>query len=220
MNVLGQLRIMAIALGCFSVFNSQAAFVDEGGIGEFRVIGKVASDGPVVGMGRNMPLADAVRQIVPQDYALRFGAGMDQNRAKRVAWKGGRPWVDVLSETLADMPEVAVEIDASAKLVTLSAAPNAQQFVDAKEELPARTWSMGRGEKISEAFNRWSGEAGWQGVFWEAPDLIAELDVSVSGSFEDAVSQVINSLVKQGVQLRAVIYGGNKVVRIVESGKK
>ena len=224
MNVLAQFRMIAIAIGCFAATATHAAFVDQGGIGEFRVIGKVANDGPAVGMARNIPLVDAARQIVPSDYAIRYGAGMNELGSKRVAWRGGRPWVDVLVEMLSDTPEVAVEIDANAKVVTLSAGAvsgaGAQQNEDANIDVPARTWSMGRGERISVAFNRWSGEAGWQGVFWDAPDLVSELDVSVTGAFEDAVTQIVNSLVKQGVQLRAVIYGGNKVVRIVESGKK
>jgi len=46
------------------------------------------------GFGRQVPLAFAVRQIVPTGVKTTFGPGVDQ--AALVDWTGGGPWTDVL----------------------------------------------------------------------------------------------------------------------------
>ena len=44
----------------------------------------------VVGFGTDMPLALALRQIVPADYAFSFGENV--NPGYRVSWSGGKAW--------------------------------------------------------------------------------------------------------------------------------
>lgn len=51
------------------------------------------------GFGRDMPLALAMRQIVPADYAFSFDNGVDPG--VRVSWTGGAPWNVVLQNALA-----------------------------------------------------------------------------------------------------------------------
>lgn len=46
------------------------------------------------GFGRQVPLAFAMRQIVPAGVKTTFGPGVDQTAL--VDWSGGRPWVEVL----------------------------------------------------------------------------------------------------------------------------
>ena len=46
------------------------------------------------GFGRQVPLAFAVRQIVPAGVRTAFGPGVDQ--AALVDWSGGGPWTGVL----------------------------------------------------------------------------------------------------------------------------
>lgn len=46
------------------------------------------------GFGHDVPLAFAVRQVVPARVRVSFGPGVDQ--ALPVTWKGGKPWDDVL----------------------------------------------------------------------------------------------------------------------------
>ena len=53
----------------------------------------------IEGFGNDMPLALAIRQIVPARYAFSFGLGV--NPAQRINWKGGKPWNEVLSDALA-----------------------------------------------------------------------------------------------------------------------
>ena len=53
----------------------------------------------VQGFGHQVPLAFAVRQIVPASVKVKFGDGIDADDLL-VDWKGGRPWPDVLRGTL------------------------------------------------------------------------------------------------------------------------
>ena len=64
---------------------------------------------------------------------------------------------------------------------------------------------------------QWGRDAGWQSVIWEAPEMIAEIGASFDGTFEEAVTRTMESLSRSGTQLKAVFYGGNKVVRIMEA---
>lgn len=61
----------------------------------------LASEGAVVdGFGTDIPLSFAVDQIVPEKYEVSYGSGI--NVKKSVSWQGGRPWKQVLEETLSE----------------------------------------------------------------------------------------------------------------------
>lgn len=135
-----KLRVVLFALAIFTALPAAAAFVEEGGSGEFRVVGNVDQSVDAVGLGRKVLLRDAVRQIVPTEYSVQFGQGMDTLATKRVSWKGGRAWTDVLAESLAPVPEVSVEIDGNTRVVTLSAAAEARSNVP-EVALPIPAWS-------------------------------------------------------------------------------
>ena len=53
----------------------------------------------IEGFGSDMPLALALSQIVPAQYAYSFGAGV--NPGVSVSWDGGKPWNEVLTDALA-----------------------------------------------------------------------------------------------------------------------
>ncbi len=53
----------------------------------------------IEGFGSDIPLALALRQIVPAQYAFSFGPGA--NPGMIVSWEGGKPWNEVLKETLS-----------------------------------------------------------------------------------------------------------------------
>lgn len=52
-----------------------------------------------VGFGRDLPVALALSQIVPPNYAYSFAD--DQAAGKVVSWEGGKPWDQVLDDMLA-----------------------------------------------------------------------------------------------------------------------
>lgn len=72
-------------------------------------------DAGVTGFGRDLPLADAVRQLVPPTVPVVYASEVD--RTRRITWRGqGRPWRDVLSDALAPTGYVAAH-DGSALII-------------------------------------------------------------------------------------------------------
>lgn len=55
----------------------------------------------VSGFGSDMPLALALRQVVPPSYAFSFGDGV--NPGYRVSWNGGKPWNEVIHDMIAPL---------------------------------------------------------------------------------------------------------------------
>lgn len=54
-----------------------------------------------VGFGRDLPLALALSQVIPPQYALSFNTGVDAG--SNVSWEGGKPWDQVLSDMLSPL---------------------------------------------------------------------------------------------------------------------
>ena len=55
--------------------------------------------GSVEGFGNDIPLAMAMQQIVPSDYAYYFGEGVSPSTP--VSWNGGKPWNMVVADMIA-----------------------------------------------------------------------------------------------------------------------
>ncbi len=53
------------------------------------------------GFGADMPLALALRQIVPAKYAFSFGNNV--NPGETISWNGGKPWNEVLKDSLSPL---------------------------------------------------------------------------------------------------------------------
>ena len=60
----------------------------------------------IAGFGSDMPLALALRQIVPAEYAFSFDKGV--NPGYRVSWSGGKPWDVVVAEMIAPLNLIPV----------------------------------------------------------------------------------------------------------------
>lgn len=54
-----------------------------------------------VGFGSDIPLALAMRQIIPAQYAYAFDSDVDQST--RITWNGGKPWDVVLSDAIVPL---------------------------------------------------------------------------------------------------------------------
>ena len=68
----------------------------------------------VKGFGKDIPLAMAMNQIVPSDYAYSFAPEI--NPGTSVNWQGDRPWNVVLNEALEPAGLIAVISDNSVKI--------------------------------------------------------------------------------------------------------
>jgi len=55
----------------------------------------------IEGFGKDIPLALALRQVVPPQYAFSFAKGV--NLGQRVSWNGDRPWDEALQDMLTSV---------------------------------------------------------------------------------------------------------------------
>ena len=76
----------------------------------------------IEGFGSDIPLAIALRQVVPPHYAFSFGEGV--NAGYLVSWEGGKPWNEVLSEML-DPLQLKASIHGKVLNVGVKNAPSA-----------------------------------------------------------------------------------------------
>jgi len=72
----------------------------------------------IEGFGRDVPLALALSQIVPADYAYNFMGNV--NPGFRISWSGGQPWNQVLSDALTPL---GYGVFISGNTVTIGAFP-------------------------------------------------------------------------------------------------
>ncbi|MGY4729814.1 toxin co-regulated pilus biosynthesis Q family protein [Burkholderia pyrrocinia] len=85
--------------------------------------------------------------------------------------------------------------------------------------LPARTWRIELSDRtVRGALTRWTQEAGWR-LIWEAPvDFAVDAPATLTGTFDEALQSVIGALSATDAPVQAILYRGNKVLRIVEKG--
>ncbi len=91
-----------------------------------------------------------------------------------------------------------------------------------KAEVPAEaTWVLRpQHGTVRRALIEWAARAGWQ-VAWEASvEYPINYEATFTGTFEEAIGGVFASLSAADVALNALMYNGNRVVRIVEAGTK
>ena len=73
---------------------------------------------------------------------------------------------------------------------------------------------------LRRALNKWAQRAGWQ-LVWEASvDVPISVNASFTGDFNTAVKGLFQSLSAADVNLSAVLYSGNRVLRVTESGRR
>lgn len=69
----------------------------------------------VVGFGSDIPLALAMRQIVPAQFGYAFDASVDQGA--RVTWNGGKPWDQVLGDAVAPLGLGVMIVDGKVRVL-------------------------------------------------------------------------------------------------------
>lgn len=63
---------------------------------------------PLLGLGANIPLDRALTQMIPAGWTYRIEDGVPADT--RVSWSGGRPWIEVLSDSLTAADLVGKQI--------------------------------------------------------------------------------------------------------------
>lgn len=104
-----------------------------------------------------------------------------------------------------------------AGVAALTGAPNAAAPAGAT----GTSWDIVMADKtLNGAMARWAAAAGWQ-LSWELPvDYAVQARTSVAGSFDEAVTQVVNSMESAEIPMQAIFYKGNKVLRILAKGAR
>ncbi|ACT52135.1 toxin co-regulated pilus biosynthesis Q family protein [Methylovorus glucosotrophus] len=80
---------------------------------------------------------------------------------------------------------------------------------------PKQTWKIQVGDRISDRFNEWARSSNWT-LSWETAEVIAEGNVTYSGSFDEAIITIVDALNNSGSNLKAKFYEANNVLRITE----
>lgn len=76
-------------------------------------------------------------------------------------------------------------------------------------------WNIPSGTNLRIVLRNWSKTAGWN-LIWEAPrEYYTRLPVSLVGSFEQVIHQLMESVSQTNPELEAILYRRNKVVVIL-----
>lgn len=73
---------------------------------------------------------------------------------------------------------------------------------------------------LRRALSKWVTRAGWQLVWDASVDVPINVDAKFNGDFTAAVKSLFQSLSAADVTLSAVLYSGNRVLRVTESGHR
>lgn len=78
---------------------------------------------PVAGFGRDMPLALAMRQLVPANYGFSFAEGV--NPGQRISWSGGKSWNETLGAALRPHGMKVIQTPNAVRIEPVSSPPSA-----------------------------------------------------------------------------------------------
>ncbi|PZP57321.1 MAG: hypothetical protein DI586_00635 [Micavibrio aeruginosavorus] len=163
------------------------------------------SSAVVEGFGKDIPLAVAMRQIAPPNYAVSYDAGVDQG--KPVTWNGGSVWTAVVSEmlkggklhaslsgntiTISEGIGADLQIPSSASTVMAEApvAPGGKPVIDMSKK---GHWTANPGQGLRETLQNWSGNANVELAWQGAKDMPISSEFSYDGTFDQAVDALLS----------------------------
>lgn len=157
-------------------------------------------DGPVEGFGTDLPLGQAIDDIVPSSLNIVISNNVDP--ATLITWEGGKSWKASLKAALTRAGLVAKIGEAE---VVVELAPP-----------PAQTWEVFEGETVAQTIQRWSQQAGYTPVPVFAAQDRWRLFVSqhYDGSFEDALEWLSKGFSRQPNK-PVFFLGANKTIDIL-----
>lgn len=139
------------------------------------------------------------------------------------ALKPAAPASAQVSSLVASAPPVkAVPTVAPAKSFSAAAIP---PVVVAKVTPPPKPapeqWKLNTSDvTLRRALGKWAAKAGWQLVWDASVDVPINVTATFEGDFRSAVKRLFQSLSAADVNLTGMLYAGNKVLRVTESGRR
>ncbi len=85
------------------------------------------------GFGDNIPLESAARQIVPSDYAIKYGSNVDKSTP--LSWKSASDWKSALSSA-AGKKGLTVSVEGSDVVINAKKSPEVQEKTPSHERRP------------------------------------------------------------------------------------
>jgi hypothetical protein len=178
-----------------------------------------ADNAVVLGFAKSVPLAVALRQILPNGYAFSVDQNVDMGTL--VSFQGGRSWRDTLRDALAPAglvmreegqmisigyatapapaPMEAYQKGTEPKSLTFAPIPEAAAAPPAPMEVPAlqsagttETWSAERGDRLRKTLEDWSRRANVEFDWLSEYDYPLQASVSFSGGFQEAVRTLLS----------------------------
>ena len=102
-----------------------------------------------------------------------------------------------------------------------STAQSVKSSIPAFRVVPlSRLWTLKAGEAISHGLEAWGREAHWTVLWRLRKDYAVPSTTVFSGSFESAVTKVLNTLSAEGVLLRGDIYESNHTIVVRSTGDR
>ncbi|MFM0265538.1 TcpQ domain-containing protein [Paraburkholderia sediminicola] len=203
------------------------------GLVAVRYVGTADRDIPVrAGFGRDVKLAEALKQIAPAGWTPMFNDGVVEafiDRGRLVSWRGGRKWTEVL-DVLAYENDVVVDLDWSRHTLNVgfkksassapAVTPSATAAVQPSEPaVPTKeVWIIRQGYPIGQELKGWAKRAGWNVVWGLQRDVIAPTTTTFSGDFASAASEVVRTLAENGALIHAQIFDGNHTLVVQGPG--
>lgn len=83
---------------------------------------------------------------------------------------------------------------------------------------PTSVWKLVQGQPFSREMTGWGNRAGWTVIWSLDHDWIIPADTQFTGSFEEAATAAINTLVVNGALLRATFFSANKTLLVANTG--
>jgi hypothetical protein len=162
------------------------------------------------------PLVPATAPAVANSSASRLMA----ERPRVLAWSSSGPDGGASHEAGLPLAPAPVTPSLAVATVNVAGAGNAGNADNAAAAAPlTRTWQITPADKtVRSALARWAAEAGWQFV-WDVPtDFSVDASATIHGTLEQALSEVVHALKRSQVPIQVILYGGNKVIRVVGEG--
>jgi len=188
------------------------------------------------------PFDLALETIVPQPYKIELRAAVPSSTV--LSWPEGNNWMDVLRiainplglDARHDLSRNVVIVSVANRMRLASASSRDGGVVRAvlseksamdqsnvsrnQQELAIGQWKLNEGIPIHVQLSDWARQAGWSFSWRPERTWVVPADASFYGSFEQAITAVIQTLFDQGKGVRLVLWEGNKFAEVTDVNVK
>lgn len=201
----------------------------------FEENGKLSGRGKAIKAG-HLPVDLALKKLIPATYrssiTIPGAAG-----SRDVSWAASKTWVDAIRQAGGGIEELAISIDHESKEVVVRERAklalatgdagckplnNAATAIAVPPPVP-NVWKLEAGRPIHQQLIDWGARAGWI-VEWHVTkdghakkSWIVPSTAVFNGTFDQAISRVVDDLYNQGKPIYLKLWEGNHLAEILET---